>query len=59
MVQDKDYLEETERRGLPAGQPISGEELQTLISQTLSSVSDDVLQEYLAFMDEKPAKTGP
>jgi tripartite-type tricarboxylate transporter receptor subunit TctC len=59
MVQDKDYLEETERRGLPAGQPISGEELQTLIAQTLASVSDDVLQEYLAFMDEKPAKTGP
>lgn len=58
MVKDKDYLEETERRGLPAGQPISGEELQKLISQTLSTVPDDVLKEYLAFMDadEKPAR---
>ena len=57
MVKDKDYLEETEKRGLPAGQPILGEELQKLISQTLSSVPEDVLQEYLAFMDDKDAKT--
>ena len=28
MVKDKEYLEEAEKRGLPAGQPISGEELQ-------------------------------
>jgi tripartite-type tricarboxylate transporter receptor subunit TctC len=59
MVKDKEYLEEAERRGLPAGQPISGEELQNLVSQTLSSVPDDVLKEYLAFMDDAPpAKTG-
>lgn len=53
MVQDKDYLEETEKRGLPAGQPILGEDLQKLVAQTLSSVPDDVLKEYLAFMDDK------
>lgn len=52
MVQDKEYLEEAEKRGLPAGQPISGEELQKLVAQTLSSVPDDVLKEYLAFTDE-------
>jgi tripartite-type tricarboxylate transporter receptor subunit TctC len=58
MVQDKEYLEEAEKRGLPAGQPISGEELQKLVSQTLASVPDDVLREYLAFMesDAPPAK---
>jgi tripartite-type tricarboxylate transporter receptor subunit TctC len=57
MVKDKDYLEEGEKRGLPAGQPISGENLETLIAQSLSSVPDDVLKEYLTFMeaDEKPA----
>jgi hypothetical protein len=51
MVKDKEYLEEAEKRGLPVGQPIEGEELQKLIAQTLSSVSDDVLQEYLAFAE--------
>jgi len=56
MVKDKDYLEETEKRGLPAGEPILGEDLQKLIAQTLSSVPDDVLREYLAFMDDKDAK---
>ena len=47
MVQDKEYLEEAEKRGLPAGQPIGGEELQKLIAQSLTSAPDDVLQEYL------------
>jgi tripartite-type tricarboxylate transporter receptor subunit TctC len=51
MVKDKEYLEEAEKRGLPVGQPIEGEELQKLIAQTLSSVPDDVLQEYLAFAE--------
>jgi tripartite-type tricarboxylate transporter receptor subunit TctC len=51
MVKDKEYLEEAEKRGLPVGQPIEGEELQKLIAQTLSSVPDDVLQEYIAFTE--------
>lgn len=51
MVKDKEYVEEAERRGLPVGQPINGEELQQLIAQTLSSVPDDVLQEYLALTE--------
>jgi tripartite-type tricarboxylate transporter receptor subunit TctC len=60
MVKDKEYVEEAEKRALPVGQPIGGEELQKLISQTLSTVPDDVLQEYLAFMDAdtKAAKPG-
>jgi len=60
MVEDKEYVEEAEKRGLPVGEPINGEELQTLVAQTLSSVPDDVLQEYLAFMDDdgkKPEST--
>jgi tripartite-type tricarboxylate transporter receptor subunit TctC len=51
MVKDKEYVEEAEKRGLPVGQPINGEELQKLIAQTLSSVPDDVLQEYLALTE--------
>src|SRR5215208_1791879 len=39
MVKDKEFLDEAEKRGLPAGEPIGGEELQKLIAQTLSSVS--------------------
>ena len=58
MVKDKQYMEEAEKRGLPVGEPIGGEELQKLVAQTLSSVPDDVLQEYLAFTetDTKAAK---
>ncbi len=51
MVKDKEYVEEAEKRGLPVGQPINGEELQKLIAQTLSSVPDDVLQEYLVLTE--------
>ena len=51
MVQDKEYVEEAEKRGLPVGQPINGQELQKLIAQTLASVPDDVLQEYLVLTE--------
>jgi hypothetical protein len=52
MVMDKEFLEEAEKRGLPVGQPISGEELQKLIAQTLSSVPEDVLKEYLELTED-------
>jgi tripartite-type tricarboxylate transporter receptor subunit TctC len=52
MVRDKEYLDEAEKRGLPAGEPILGDELQTLVATTLSSVPDDVLKDYTAFMEE-------
>jgi tripartite-type tricarboxylate transporter receptor subunit TctC len=58
MVKDKEYVEEAEKRGLPVGQPINGEELQKLIAQTLSSVSDEVLQEYLALTETDTKATG-
>ena len=58
MARDKEYVEEAEKRGLPVGQPISGEELQTLIGQTLSSVPDEVLQEYLE-LTESDSKGSP
>jgi tripartite-type tricarboxylate transporter receptor subunit TctC len=51
MVKDKEYVEEAEKRGLPVGQPIEGEELQKLVAETLSSVPDDVLQEYLTLTE--------
>jgi tripartite-type tricarboxylate transporter receptor subunit TctC len=58
MVKDKDYLEEGEKRGLPAGQPISGQELEKLVAQSLSSVSDEVLKEYLVFMEADEKSSG-
>jgi tripartite-type tricarboxylate transporter receptor subunit TctC len=57
MVKDKEYVEEAEKRGLPVGQPIDGEELQKLIAQTLSSVPDDVLQEYIALTETDAKET--
>ena len=51
MVKDKEYIEEAEKRGLPVGEPIEGPELQKLVTHTLSSVPDDVLKDYLAFME--------
>jgi tripartite-type tricarboxylate transporter receptor subunit TctC len=60
MVKDKEYMDEAEKRGLPVGQPLGGEELRKLIAEKLSSVPDDVLQEYLSFTetDVKPASKG-
>jgi tripartite-type tricarboxylate transporter receptor subunit TctC len=58
MVKDKEFVEEAEKRGLPVGQPINGEELQKLVVQTLSSVPDDVLQEYLALTETESKDTG-
>jgi len=53
MVVDKDYREEAEKRGLPVGRSMSGPQLQQLIAENLSSVQEDVLQEYLSYMDDK------
>jgi tripartite-type tricarboxylate transporter receptor subunit TctC len=53
LVKDKEYREEAERRGLPVGSALTGGELQKLVAQHLSSVSDDVLQEYLAFTEDR------
>jgi tripartite-type tricarboxylate transporter receptor subunit TctC len=47
MVQNKDYREEAEKRGLPVGSALTGVELQKLVAANLSAVPDDVLKEYL------------
>jgi tripartite-type tricarboxylate transporter receptor subunit TctC len=56
LVKDKEYRDEAERRGLPVGSALTGAELQKLVAQHLSSVSDDVLQEYLAFTEDRRGK---
>jgi tripartite-type tricarboxylate transporter receptor subunit TctC len=53
LVKDKEYRDEAERRGLPVGSALAGVELQKLVAQHLSSVSDEVLQEYLAFTEDR------
>ena len=53
LVKDKEYREEAEKRGLPVGSALAGAELQKLVVQHLSFVSDDVLQEYLAFTEDR------
>ncbi len=56
MVEDKDYREEAEKRGLPVGRAMTGPQLQKLVAENLSTVADDVLQEYLSYMDDKGGK---
>ncbi|MFN4281362.1 MAG: Bug family tripartite tricarboxylate transporter substrate binding protein [Alphaproteobacteria bacterium] len=56
MVEDKAYREEAEKRGLPVGRAMTGEQLQKLIAENLSSVQEEVLQEYLSYMDDKGGK---
>jgi tripartite-type tricarboxylate transporter receptor subunit TctC len=53
LVKDKEYREEAERRGLPVGSALTGVELQKLVAQHLSAVSDDVLKEYLEFTEDR------
>lgn len=53
LVQDKEYREEAEQRGLPVGRALGGAELQKLVSESLTSVPDEVLQEYLAYTQDK------
>ncbi len=56
MVEDKEYRDEAEKRSLPVGRAMSGPQLQKLIAENLSSVQEDVLQEYLSYMDDKGGK---
>ena len=56
MVEDKEYRAEAEKRGLPVGRAMGGEQLQKLIAENLSSVQEEVLQEYLSYMDDKGGK---
>jgi tripartite-type tricarboxylate transporter receptor subunit TctC len=49
LMEDKEYREEADRRGLPVGRAIGGVELQRLIAQRLFGVPEPVVREYLAF----------
>jgi tripartite-type tricarboxylate transporter receptor subunit TctC len=49
LVEDKDYRAEADKRGLPVGRALSGDELHKLIVQSLSHVPDRVAKEYMAF----------
>jgi tripartite-type tricarboxylate transporter receptor subunit TctC len=53
MVTDAEYRQEAEKRGLPVGRAMSGPQLQKIITENLSTVQPEVLQEYLSYMDEK------
>jgi tripartite-type tricarboxylate transporter receptor subunit TctC len=49
LMQDQQYLKEADQRGLPVGRAVAGGELQKLIVETLSSVPEPVIRDYLAF----------
>lgn len=49
LMEDKDYRAEADKRGLPVGRALSGDELHKLIVQSLSHVPDRVAKEYMAF----------
>lgn len=49
LMEDKEYREEADKRGLPVGRAIGGADLQKLIAQRLFGVPEPVVQEYLAF----------
>lgn len=56
MVKDSSFREEARKRGLPAETPITGANLQTLITETLSNVAPETLSEYMSYMDVKESK---
>ena len=49
LMEDKNYRAEADKRGLPVGRALSGDELHKLIVQSLSHVPDRVAKEYMAF----------
>ena len=53
LVQDKEYRAEAEARGLPVGRAIGGADLEKLVRDSLTTVPEEVLQEYLAYTQEK------
>jgi len=49
LMDDAEYRVEADRRGLPVGRAVSGDELQHLITQKLSTVPERLVKEYMAF----------
>jgi tripartite-type tricarboxylate transporter receptor subunit TctC len=56
MVQDPAYREEADKRGLPVGRAVGGDQLQKIVAASLSKVPDNVVQEYLALTGDAPEK---
>jgi len=56
MVADAEYRQEAEKRGLPVGRAMTGPQLHKIITENLSTVQPEVLQEYLSYMDDKGGK---
>jgi tripartite-type tricarboxylate transporter receptor subunit TctC len=49
LMADKDYRAEADKRGLPVGRALAGDDLVKLIVTSLSQVPDRVAKEYMAF----------
>ncbi len=56
LMEDDDYRAEADRRGLPVGRAVGGAELAKLIAQSLCSVPEPVVKDYLAFTGLKAAE---
>ncbi len=50
MTADKDFRDESEKRGMPVGRALGGAELHKLVAENLSSVPENVVKEYLSLM---------
>jgi hypothetical protein len=48
-MEDQEYRAEADRRGLPVGRAVMGAELRTHIVQSLFSVPEPVVKDYMAF----------
>jgi tripartite-type tricarboxylate transporter receptor subunit TctC len=48
LMADEEYRADADRRGLPVGRAVGGVELQKLIAESLSSVPEAVVKEYMA-----------
>jgi tripartite-type tricarboxylate transporter receptor subunit TctC len=50
MTADKDFRDESEKRGMPVGRALGGAELHKLVAENLSLVPENVVKEYLSLM---------
>jgi tripartite-type tricarboxylate transporter receptor subunit TctC len=50
MTADRDFRDESEKRGMPVGRALGGAELHKLVADNLSSVPENVVKEYLSLM---------
>jgi tripartite-type tricarboxylate transporter receptor subunit TctC len=53
LMADQEYRDDAEKRGLPVGRPVGGEEMQKIIAASLQSVPQAVIKEYLAYTGTK------